>query len=154
MTHRVDDSGTRAAWLARVEGLCGQRGLQLTALRRQVLDILAASGHPLSAYTIIDTMTEAAGRTVAPPTVYRTLDFLVEHGFVVRVESRNAFAICDTPGHDHHGVMLICTGCGRTDEVDDHALDAQLRGIAAASGFRVERQMVELQGLCGKCCGG
>lgn len=151
----MSDAGTRApekaAWFTRVEAICGQRGLQLTALRRQVLDLLADAGHPLTAYAIIDQMARTQGRPIAPPTVYRTLDFLVEAGFVVKLESRNAFAICDAPGHAHHGVLLICIRCGITTEIDDHALEDRLASLAVASAFQVERQIVELQGLCARC---
>lgn len=143
--------GGRVAWLGRVETLCGERGVQLTALRRQVLGLLADSPAPLTAYALIDGLARLQGRPVAPPTVYRTLDFLIENGFVIKVESRNAFAICDSPGHHHHGILLICTRCGATDEVDDHDVDATLSRRAAASGFRIDKQMVELEGVCGRC---
>lgn len=141
----------RGAWLRRVEALCGERNVQLTSLRRQVLGLLADSAAPLTAYALIDELAKLQGRQVAPPTVYRTLDFLVENGFVIKIESRNAFAICDSPGHHHHGILLICTRCGVTDEVDDHDVDATLARRAHASGFRIEKQMVELEGVCGRC---
>ncbi len=149
-THGAADEA-RAAWLRRVEALCGERNVQLTALRRQVLSLLADSAAPLTAYALIDELATLQGRQVAPPTVYRTLDFLVENGFVIKIESRNAFAICDSPGHHHHGILLICTRCGVTDEVDDHDVDATLARRAAASGFRIEKQMIEMEGICGRC---
>lgn len=141
----------RDGWFRRVEALCGERGVQLTPLRRQVLGLVAQSAAPLTAYALIDGLARLQGRPVAPPTVYRTLDFLIENGFVIRIESRNAFAICDTPGHDHHGILLICTRCGTADEVDDHDVDATLSRRAAASGFKIDKQMVELEGVCGRC---
>ena len=141
----------RRGRLGRVEALCAERGVQLTALRRQVLSLMADAAAPVTAYALIDELARAQGRPVAPPTVYRTLDFLVENGFVVRIESRNAFAICDSPGHHHHGILLICTRCGAADEVDDHEVDATLSRRAAASGFRIDKQMVELEGVCGRC---
>lgn len=148
--HAEIDEG-RSAWLRRVESLCVERGVQLTALRRQVLILLADSASPLTAYALIDELARLQERQVAPPTVYRTLDFLVENGFVIKIESRNAFAICDLPGHHHHGILLICTRCGATDEVDDHEVDATLARRAAASGFKIDKQIVELAGLCGRC---
>ncbi len=151
MIESIAEHMPRQPWLKRIEALCGERGLQLTALRRQILTMIGEAGAPLTAYALIDGLAKAQGRPVAPPTVYRTLDFLVENGFVVRVESRNAFAICDHPGHDHHGVMLICSRCGAAREVDDHALDAALLQTAARAGFRLDKRTVELEGLCGRC---
>ena len=141
----------RDASLRRVEALCGERGLQLTALRRQVLGLLTDSAAPLTAYALIDELAKLQGRPVAPPTVYRTLDFLVDNGFVIKIESRNAFAVCDSPGHRHHGILLICIRCGVTDEVDDHEVDVTLSRRATASGFQIEKRMVELEGICGRC---
>ena len=78
MNHAGDGvKNGRAAWLRRVEDLCGERGVQLTALRRQVLGLLAGSAAPLTAYALLDELAKLQGRGVAPPTVYRTLDFLV-----------------------------------------------------------------------------
>ncbi len=141
----------RAAWLKRVESLCGERGVQLTALRRQVLGLLAGSAAPLTAYALIDELAQLQGRGVAPPTVYRTLDFLMQNGFVIKVESRNAFSVCDSPGHHHHGILLICARCGAAEEIDDHDVDTTLLKTASTAGFKIDKQMVELEGVCARC---
>src|SRR5450432_881931 len=85
------------AWLKRVEDICAERGMQITPLRRASLEVLARSDGPVGAYAIMDELSRVQQRSVAPPTVYRTLEFLVENGFVVKIESRNAFAPCDAP---------------------------------------------------------
>ncbi len=140
------------AWLRQIEEICTERGAQITPLRRSILEILARSDGPIGAYALMDELSRVQQRSVAPPTVYRTLEFLVENGFVIKIESRNAFAACDTPGHAHHGVLLICSRCGKSDEVDSADLDALLRETASASGFRMERQVVEIEGVCESCC--
>ncbi len=149
MSHQHVSS--RDGWMQRVEELCGKRGLQLTALRRQITEIVAGAPAPLTAYEIIEKLARLQGKAVGPPTVYRTLDFLTENGFVVKLESRNAYARCDHPGHHHHGILLICTRCGRTEEIDSPALDEILAETARASIFSVGRRMVELEGLCAAC---
>src|SRR5215472_6997382 len=108
-----------AAWTAQVESACRKQGVQLTPLRRRVLDILSAGGAPLGAYAILEEMSRREGKRVAPPTVYRTLDFFLEHGFVHKIESLNAFAPCEHLEHAHHGTLLICEACGRSEEVED-----------------------------------
>ena len=75
----------------------------------------------------------------------------MENGFVIKIESRNAFSVCDSPGHHHHGILLICTRCGTADEIDDHDVDTSLLKTASAAGFRIDKQMVELEGVCGRC---
>ena len=66
-------------WIAQVETACQGRGLQMTALRREIVGIFAGADQPLGAYAIIQKLSEAQNRIVAPPTVYRTLDFLVDN---------------------------------------------------------------------------
>ncbi len=139
------------SWLQRVADICTERGMQITPLRRAILEILARSDGPVGAYAIMEELSRVQQRSVAPPTVYRTLEFLVENGFVIKIESRNAFAPCDAPGHDHHGIVLICRRCGQSDEIENPALDALLLGAAAASDFRLERQVVEIEGVCESC---
>jgi Fur family zinc uptake transcriptional regulator len=88
---------------------------------------------------------------VPPTTVYRVLDFLVEHGFVHRIESKNAFLACCDVEHPHQGQFLICEACGETVEIPGDGLAAQLSGSAPAHGFEVHHQVVELSGLCAAC---
>src|SRR5271170_7830776 len=142
---------TTTGWQGQVESACEKEGLHLTPLRRQVLAILAESSAPLGAYAIIDQLSRREGKPVAPPTVYRTLDFFLKHGFVYKIESRNAYAPCEHLGHAHHGVLLLCDKCGRSDEIEDMGLDRLLQATAARAGFAPHRQMVELVGLCRDC---
>ena len=139
------------AWAAQVERSCVEKGLQLTPLRRQILGIVAQAEAPLGAYAIIEELSKAQHKPVAPPTVYRTLEFFLAHGFLHKIESRNAYAPCAHLGHDHHGILLICGRCGRTDEIENAGFDALLQATAAQAGFVTQRQVVEIEGLCQTC---
>jgi Fur family zinc uptake transcriptional regulator len=141
-------------WAAQVENACVTSGLQLTRLRRQVLDIIATAPSPLGAYAIIDEMSRAQDKKVAPPTVYRTLEFFLEQGFLHKIESRNAYAPCEHLGHPHQGILLVCESCGRTDEVENARLGKLLKDAAARNGFSAKRQIVEVEGLCQTCLDG
>jgi Fur family zinc uptake transcriptional regulator len=138
-------------WMRRIAGIAAERGLKLTALRHDMLDILAAATAPLGAYEIIDRLAERQQRRVAPITVYRTLDFLVAHGFVVKIESRQAYVACDHPGHAHHGALLICTKCGATDEIESPETERALQAAARGTGFEPQRQIIEIEGTCAAC---
>jgi Fur family zinc uptake transcriptional regulator len=140
-----------ATFAERVQTACERAGVQLTPLRRRVLDIFSASEAPLGAYTILEELSRREGKQVAPPTVYRTLDFLLEHGFVHKIESLNAYAPCEHLGHPHHGMLVICEACGRSEEIEDEAVMRIVADTAAGSGFALKRVMVEAQGLCRRC---
>ena len=149
-----DDTHDHGACISQALGaaaeLCSKRGARLTALRRRVLEIVWQSHKPLGAYTILEVLT-ADGRSAAPPTVYRALDFLVAHGLVHKLASLNAFVGCPAPGHVGTSQFLICRHCGVTAEVDDQAVEAAIDNTAAAHGFRPVGYMVEISGLCPTC---
>jgi len=80
------DSQQRRVWAAQVEQSCAKKGLALTPLRRQILTILAHAPAPLGAYAIIEELSREQHKAVAPPTVYRTLEFFLENGFLHKIE--------------------------------------------------------------------
>lgn len=140
-----------AQWSRRVEDVCASKGLQLTPLRRRVLSILSDGGAPIGAYAIMEKLSKIEAKPIAPPTVYRTLDFFVENGFVHKIESRNAFALCEHVGQAHNGVLLLCKRCGHSEEIQDSAVEESLRNIADRVGFSIALQILEVQGLCNEC---
>ena len=145
------DKHHKSHWAAQVEQSCASKGLHLTPLRRQILSIVAQAPAPLGAYAIIEELSRAQHKAVAPPTVYRTLDFFLANGFLHKIESRNVYAPCEHLGHEHHGILLICERCGRTDEIESPSFDKLLRDTAASAGFAARRQVVEVEGLCERC---
>ncbi len=92
------------------------------------------------------------GRT-APPTVYRALDFLLEHGLIHRIESLNSFVGCAHPAVPHAGQFLICRDCGRAAEINEARIDDAIALGARRAGFRVESRTIEVEGSCPQCLG-
>lgn len=145
------DHGTCvAAAVARAADLCAARGAKLTELRRVVLELVWRSHAPVGAYQVLDALAQTRGR-VAPPTVYRALEFLVQEGLVHRIDSLNAYIGCSDPGAPHHAYFLICKGCGEAAEFQDEDLGACIRRRADAAGFGVSLATVEVAGLCSRC---
>src|SRR5262249_31814588 len=70
--------------------LCDRRGARLTELRLRVLELVWRSHAPVGAYEVLGLLQQRGGKRAAPPTVYRALDFLLEHGLIHRLESLNA----------------------------------------------------------------
>ncbi|MGF6738910.1 Fur family transcriptional regulator [Paraburkholderia atlantica] len=136
--------------LAHADAHAAAQGLALTPLRRQVYAAIVASERPVGAYELLDALAPKRGR-MPPTTVYRALDFLVAHGFVHRIESKNAFVACCEIGVPHRSQFLMCDGCGATVEIPGAELADRLSHSAPAHGFEVHRQVIELSGLCGLC---
>ena len=148
-----DHSRCVADALAAAEALCAKQGTRLTTLRKRVLELVWASHKPLGAYDILGVLSEEDGRRAAPPTVYRALDFLLENGLVHRIASLNAFIGCVHPGELHQGQFLICKACHAAIELELPAISQAIVAGAAAVGFAVESQTVEVVGLCAGCQG-
>lgn len=140
--------------LVRIEQACARRGLRLTALRRRVMELIVAQAKPVKAYDLLDLIRQERGGA-APPTVYRALDFLLEHGFIHKLESINAFIGCDhlhgDGEHDHQPPFLICDRCAITVELDDTRAADVLAKEARRLGFTPQAQTLEIHGLCANC---
>jgi len=146
--HHVHDGN---AFVSEVERLCDQRGLRLTPLRANALRLIADAGRPVKAYELLDQM-KATHEAAAPPTVYRALDFLLEHGFIHKLSSINAYVGCHHPGAAQHAVpFLICDGCQSATELEDEGIVEALDARARATGFVPQAQTLEVHGLCVRC---
>jgi len=139
-----------ASCVKHAEILCKERGVRLTMQRKKVLEIINQHEQPLGAYEILQKM-DNSKRAVAPPTVYRALDFLLEQGLIHRLETLHAFVGCHHPEHHHTGQFLICNQCGQVEELEDNAIADSLSDAAAALGFETEQRVVELTGQCASC---
>ena len=117
-----------------VEKACRDRGLNLTPIRAEALKQIAEAGKPVKAYDLLERMRGGPGAS-APPTVYRALDFLLEHGFIHRLVSINAFLACHHPLAGHVVPILICKSCESAQELEDETLAAQLDALARAQRF-------------------
>lgn len=143
--------------LSAAERLCAERGARITPARRRVLELVWQRHAPVGAYDILSEMQKDAEREgkasakIAPPTVYRALEFLMEQGLVHKVESQNAYIGCSRPEAGHDCGFLICRDCGAALEVEDEELSALLAALARRHGFTAEKCSVEIKGLCPTC---
>ncbi len=118
---------------------------------RMVCDALRDAGRPVSAYEIIDSLRHKA--TLAPQTVYRSLDRLIASGTAHRLESLNAFVACCHAVHKGTAIFAICDRCGAVDEFDEPHAVAALADWAAKAEFTVRQMTLELRGTCARCAG-
>ena len=138
------------SYLREVSQACDVRGLKLTPLRLRVLELIAREKKPIKAYDLLDRLrSEREG--AAPPTVYRALDFLMEHGFIHRLASVNAYTSCHHPSERHTVPFFICDVCAGATELCDQRVSGLLVEQARAMGFTPEAQTLEVHGVCARC---
>ncbi len=150
---RHDHAGCISSGLQTVVETCAERGLQLTPVRRRVVEILLQEHRAMGAYDVLDHL-RAEGLGSQPPVAYRALEFLVKNGFAHKIERLNAFIACAHPGMRHAPAFLICRKCDVVAEA--HIADAAqtVQGASDALGFTVERMVIEAEGLCPACNSG
>jgi Fur family zinc uptake transcriptional regulator len=150
--HAHEHHDDARSFVAAVEHASSERGLRLTPLRREVLELVASAGKPVKAYDLLDRLREKHGNA-APPTVYRALDFLLENGFIHKLESINAYVSCHHPAEAHQVPFLICDKCQCAQEVCDERVAELIEAQAKAFGFRPQAQTLEVHGICKNCRG-
>jgi len=136
--------------LAAAEARCEDEGLRFTPVRRKVLEILAQEHRALGAYAILDRLRED-GFGSQPPVAYRALDFLVINGLAHKIERLNAFIACAHPNHTHAPAFMICRLCDAVAETQSSPARGALGDAARATGFTIERTVVEAEGVCPTC---
>ena len=82
--------------LQRADSLCQMKGLRFTPLRRTILKMIWANHSPAKAYDILDQL-KKEDASAKPPTVYRSLDFLMDNGLIHRINRLNAYVGCSHP---------------------------------------------------------
>ncbi|HEY1076736.1 MAG TPA: Fur family transcriptional regulator [Fontimonas sp.] len=140
-----------AAALRRAEQLCAKAGQRLTTARINAYAELLAQGRPLSAYELLALTEQREGRKLAPLTVYRQLDFLLRVGLVHKLSSAQAYVACQHLDHPHDSLYLVCSACGKADELESDSLAELLSKAAKSRGFKPDKPIVEIPGLCQGC---
>lgn len=129
---------------------CAENGIRFTESRQHVLEIIAGAKKPLGAYDVLEQLGGFIDNP-KPPTAYRAIEFLMEHDFIHRIESLNAYVICDTD-HRHNGSQfLVCDNCGKVIEAHLCNIPEDLANQAKKEGFSLSRWDAELHGKCSDC---
>ena len=145
-----DHSTCMSDALTTADARCAADGLRFTPVRRKVLEILLQDHRALGAYTILDRLRED-GFGSQPPVAYRALDFLVTNGLAHKIERLNAFIACAHTNHSHTPAFMICRLCDAVAEALSSETRGALRDAAGATGFRIERTVIEAEGICPSC---
>lgn len=137
--------------MSAAETVCARAHERFTPARRTAYRELLAQPQPLTAYELLAKLEDRLQRKLSPLTVYRALEFLTRTGLVHKLESRHSFVACKHPQHPHQGLYLVCSACGRADEMHADEVARAVQRAAQGRGFRPRRQIVEVQGVCRDC---
>ena len=137
------------------EGHCIAQGFKFTKKRKQVLNCLLESDKALSAYELADYCREKFSSQLPAMSVYRILDFLEKAGLVHRLESAQKYVACShiAENQEHElSQFLICQSCYHVEEISiGKSFMSTLKQSAENVGFKLTKQELELNSLCGGC---
>ena len=127
------------------------KGKRITQQRRILVDyVFERHDHFDAEELILNLARQPEGSKVSRPTVYRTLNELVDAGLLRRM-NLGGRAVYEHdygyPQHDH----LHCTICDRLIEFRSDELQQLRDAVAAESNFRVTGHRLIISGVCAEC---
>lgn len=137
--------------LYKIETIGKERKLNLTTHRKLILEILIENNRAMTAYELLDILQQRS-TTAKPPTVYRGVEYLIEHGLIHRIESLNRYILCPHfTQPTHSAILFICDNCSSIIEKHSDIIERNIRKKAKNEGFGVTRSVIELRGRCQTC---
>lgn len=123
-------------------------GQILTTQRKLILDIITQiTSHP-TAGDIMEQL-KLEGHSVSYATVYNSLRFLTEHGYIHELKLEGDASRYDgrTDEHQH----IICTKCGNVDEVKLETPPEWKKRIEKLTEYKIFEEQIIFKGLCHEC---
>jgi Fe2+ or Zn2+ uptake regulation protein len=123
--------------------------LKITPKRQAILDYFIKEGRNLTPEQVWEKLKKVF-KNLGYPSVYRNLESFKECGILVKIQRedrRLCYALCPSHESTHHHHHIVCIKCGKVDDVEGCVLS----GIKNASGYKVLKHIVQLEGLCPKC---
>ena len=137
--------------IERFEEYLQSRGKRVTAQRRALVEYVFGKHEHFDADTLMEDLTQSEFRgQVSRPTVYRTLNELVEAGLLRRFEldGRSVYEHdYGYPEHDH----LFCERCERLFEFQSEELAALVKQVAEHHQFKPSGHKLIIRGVCQEC---
>ena len=134
----------------KVTAVLKQHGYKLTPQRRAVINTIASSQDHLTPADIYERV-QKEYPSIGLVTVYRTLEILIELGFICKVHAQGdcrSYLMRRPSGHHHH---LVCSDCGVVVDFTDCDLGEMQKRLTGESGFRIDSHLLEFTGLCQAC---
>ncbi len=136
--------------LKKAEIICNKKGVKLTKLRQKVLTLILKNHGYVKAYDLLNDLKKNYA-SAKPPTVYRSLDFLMEHGFIHKIQSLNAFVGCSHPEEHEDCYFLICKECKNIEECCSNTVKKVLTSTSGKNNFSPNQVTLEITGICQDC---
>lgn len=122
--------------------------INLTVQRKAVYDVLLESHDHPTAADVIERL-RGRGFNFAYGTVYNSLRYLTDSGLIQELKLGEAVSRYDARTEDHQ--HIICTKCGKVDEVMIEVPQDWVAKVAEQTRYAVHNAHVVLEGVCESC---
>ncbi|WP_341279996.1 transcriptional repressor [Paenibacillus sp. FSL H8-0537] len=122
--------------------------LNLTVQRKAILDVIQQSHDHPAAADIIERL-RGKGFNFAYGTVYNSLRYLTDAGVIRELKLGEAVSRYDGRTEEHQHVM--CSKCGRIEEVMIEVPQEWTRRVAEETRFIIHHSHIVLEGVCESC---
>lgn len=130
--------------------ICNNNNIRFTKLRQKIFAIICNDHKPSKAYDILKIL-QTEDQSAKPITVYRTLDFLMEHNLVHKLHISNSYVSCTHPMKHQKCSFLICNDCLKVTECCNKTITEQIDKIGNDNNFKIDDTIIEIQGTCNEC---
>ncbi|WP_337103942.1 Fur family transcriptional regulator [Paenibacillus sp. YIM B09110] len=122
--------------------------INLTIQRKAIYEVVQhAEDHPTAA-DVIERL-RSKGFNFAYGTVYNSLRYLTDAGLIRELKLGEAVSRYDARTEEHQ--HIVCSKCGRVDEVMDELPEAWIKSVQSSTGYAIAHAHVVLEGVCGQC---
>jgi Fur family ferric uptake transcriptional regulator len=128
-----------------------QRGFKVTRQRMTILEAIFESREHFTAEQLHRRLVEA-GQRVSLATVYRSVNVLVEGGFLEALDVGGGQMLYErVEGAEEHHDHLVCLACGAIEEFRCDEIERLQEEAAAERGFEITHHSLRIFGRCREC---
>jgi Fe2+ or Zn2+ uptake regulation protein len=123
--------------------------LKITPKRQAILDYFIKEDSYLTPKQVWEKLKKNF-KHLGYPSIYRNLESFKDCGILVKIQREDrllCYALCNSHESNHHHHHIVCIKCGKVADVEGCVLS----GVKNASGYKVLKHTVQLEGLCPKC---
>jgi Fur family ferric uptake transcriptional regulator len=123
--------------------------LKATPARIAVMRFLESVDRPVDVNSILDYLRQKDVDT-NPATIFRMMNDFLQKGITKQIQFQEGKARYELSNKRHHH-HLICTNCGKVEEVEGDFLKSMEDKIYKDKKFKVKNHSLEFFGLCATC---
>lgn len=127
-----------------------QKGLKNTPHRNQIMEFLNSKDEPVSAKDIYKWFKEEK-IYISLSTIYRTLEVLLELGFVRKLNFADDNSVMYESARKGHCHYLICLKCKKKTLLDKCPFMGYQEKLEKETNFVIEGHKLDIYGYCPNC---